>query len=80
MAVTTAPQINSATCQSKPCVLNKNPAATAPAFPPAPTMPLTDPSARRLMNGTTAYVAPLDIFTNNANVTISGIASESTVA
>ena len=38
--------------------------STAPALPPAPTMPLTAPSARRLMNGTTAYVAPFDIFTN----------------
>jgi hypothetical protein len=34
------------------------PAAAAPAFPPAPTMPATEPSARRLTNGTTAKVAP----------------------
>ena len=42
--VTAPPMMKSAVCQFNPFVLNKNPAATAPAFPPAPTIPLTEPN------------------------------------
>ena len=43
--VTMAPRISKAVDQSR-FPLNKNPAATAPAFPPAPTIPETAPRAR----------------------------------
>ena len=56
----------------------RNPAATAPALPPAPTMPATDPSAFLLMNGTTEYVAPSDICTNRLKTTSAGMARAST--
>ena len=43
------------------------PWAIVKSLPPAPTMPETEPSAFLLMNGTTEYVAPLDIFTKRPN-------------
>ncbi len=47
-------------------LLNKKPISTAPRLPPAPTIPATLPTAFLFINGTTAYVAPFDILTNNA--------------
>ena len=64
-----------ASCADNDSVLNRQPNATAPVLPPAPTMPDTEPSARRLMNGTTKKVAPSDICTNRLNTIIEAIAS-----
>ena len=54
---------------------NRNPAATAPALPPAPTMPATAPSAFWLMKGTTEKVAPSAICTNRLNTSIAAMAT-----
>ena len=48
---------------------NRKPAATAAAFPPAPTIPLTLPTAFLFTNGTMAYTAPHDMHTNRPNTT-----------
>ena len=52
-AITATPMKKKASCVARLSTRKRKPAATAPAFPPAPTMPATEPSARRLMNGTT---------------------------
>ena len=77
VTVTSAPRTRNAVGHGT-APRKRNPAATAPALPPAPTMPATEPSAFRLMNGTTEKVAPSDICTNRLKTTRAGTASAST--
>jgi hypothetical protein len=52
--VTTMPSRNIAVGQVIADDANRNPARTAPTFPPAPTIPVTLPKASRFRNGATA--------------------------
>ena len=71
---TATPMIMRASAVARDSIRKRNPKATAPAFPPAPTMPATEPKARRLMKGTTENVAPSDIWTKRLKTTMAPMA------
>src|SRR5215470_541808 len=64
-AAMTMPNIKNALALASLSDLNSMAANKAPRFPPAPTMPETDPTARGRISGATAKVTPHAMHTNN---------------
>jgi len=65
VAAMTMPYIKNALALASLSDLNSMAANKAPRFPPAPTMPETDPTAHGRISGATAKVTPHAMHTNN---------------
>ena len=79
VATTMLPRIKNASAPERLSDLNSIAARTAPRFPPAPTIPETDPTARGRTRGTTAKVTPHAMHTNNPRSSNAAVAGPRTV-